>query len=117
MGQNNIASRLDISAAIRLGVELSALTGLALWGATQFTPWWNILTAIGAPALFLLMNGLFIHPKALIRIDPLIRALLEIVILFSATLAWWAFGAPTVALIFALIATLSGAINGWKDPR
>nr|WP_218869237.1 YrdB family protein [Leifsonia psychrotolerans] len=101
---------------MRFVLELFTFVSLGIWGfATWPLPWPGVLIGIGAPALALLLWALFRSPKAVIRIDPFGKALVEICVMGSAVFAWFALGQPIVAIVFAVVATLSGIIAGRKE--
>ncbi len=49
--------------------------------------------------------------------DPFGKALVEIVIMGSAALAWLMLGQPIIALVFGVLAVISGVIAGRKEFR
>jgi hypothetical protein len=70
---------------------------------------------IGAPVLAILLWALFRSPKAVLHVDAFVKALVEIIVMGSAAFAWWSLGQPIVALVFAVVATVSGVINGRRE--
>lgn len=102
---------------LRFLLELFAVFSLALWGFVAWPLPWNIVVGIGAPAIAILLWALFRSPRAVFAIDPFGRAFVEIVVMVSAAFAWWSLGQPVVAVVFAVIATVSGVINGRKEFR
>ncbi|GAA1510209.1 hypothetical protein BJ978_000077 [Agromyces terreus] len=98
---------------LRFLLELFAFVSLGIWGFLAFPlPWPGILIGIGAPALAILVWALFLSPKAVFHIDLFAQALVEIVVFTSAALAWWTLGQPVVAIVFAVVAAVSGLIHG-----
>jgi len=59
--------------------------------------------------------ALFVSPKAVFRVDVFGKALVEIAVFSAAAIAWWMLGQPVVAIVFALVAAVSGIINGRKQ--
>ena len=100
---------------IRFLLELFAIVSLGIWGFIAWPLPWNIVVGIGAPALAILLWALFRSPKAVLHVDPFVKAIVEIVVMGSAAFAWWNLGQPIVALIFAVVATVSGVINGRRE--
>lgn len=100
---------------LRFLLELFAVFSLALWGFVAWPFPWNIVAGILAPALAIVLWALFRSPKAVFAIDPFGRAVVEIVVMASAAIAWWSLGQPIVAGVFAVVATVSGIINGHKE--
>jgi hypothetical protein len=101
---------------VRFVLELFAIVTLGIWGFVAWPlPWPGIAFGIGAPALAILVWALFRSPKAVFTIDAFGKALVEIAIFGSAALAWWFIGQPVIATVFAVVATVSGIINGRKE--
>jgi len=102
-------SVLDIVRVIVLAV---ALISLALWGVFSWPLPWNVVAAVGAPALVLLMWALFVSPRAVLKVHPFVRALVELAIYSSVTVAWWSMGQTWVGLAFAVVAVTCGLMAG-----
>jgi hypothetical protein len=102
---------------LRFLLELFAIFSLGFWGFVAWPLPWNIVVGIGAPAIAIVLWALFRSPKAVFRIDPFGRAIVEIVVMAAAAFAWWDLGQPVVAIVFAVIAAVSGVINGRKEFR
>lgn len=101
---------------LRFLLEIFAVVTLGIWGFLAWPlPWPGALIGIGAPLLAILLWGLFRSPKAVFRIDPFGKAIVEILVMGSAALAWWQLGQPIVAAVFAVVATISGVISGRKE--
>lgn len=97
---------------IRFFVEITAFATLALWGALGFSFPWNIIVGIGAPALAIVVWALFVSPKAVFRVHPYVRALVELLVFVAATLAWWDMGQGIVGLAFGVVAVATGLMAG-----
>ncbi|PPL15993.1 MULTISPECIES: YrdB family protein [Microterricola] len=107
------APRVTPNDIIRFILEVVAVISLAIWGLTMWPmPWPGVAFAIGAPLIAILLWALFLSPKAVFQVDAFGRALFEIIVMGSVALAWWSMGLPIVAGAFALLATVSGVING-----
>ena len=100
---------------LRFLLELFAIFSLGFWGFVAWPRPWNIVVGILAPALAIVLWALFRSPRAVLHVDPFVKALVEIVVFASAALAWWNLGQPIVAAVFAVIATVSGIVNGRKE--
>ena len=100
---------------LRFLLEIFAIVSLAIWGFVAWPLPWNIVVGIGAPALAILLWALFRSPKAVLQVDPFVKAIVELVVMGSAAFAWWSLGQPFVALVFAVVATVSGVINGRRE--
>jgi len=101
---------------LRFLLEVFAFVSLGIWGFTAFPlPWPGVLIGLGAPALAILLWGLFLSPKAVFRIDPFGQALVEIAVFSSSAIVWWLMGQPVVAVVFAVVAAVSGILHGRKQ--
>jgi hypothetical protein len=101
---------------LRFFLELFAFVSLGIWGFLAFPlPWPGVLVGIGAPLLAILVWALFVSPKAVFRIDVFGKALVEIAVFSAAAIGWWMLGQPVVAIVFAIVAAVSGILNGRKQ--
>jgi hypothetical protein len=92
--------------------ELFAFTTLAIWGFAMWPFPWNIVVGIGAPVLAILIWALFVSPRAVFAVHPFVRAVVELLVYVSATLAWWSMGLTWVGLIFGVVAVTAGVFAG-----
>lgn len=103
---------------LRFLLELFAFITLGFWGFAAWPlPWPGVLFGIGAPTIAVLVWALFSSPKAVFRLDPFGKAVMEIAVFGAAALAWWSLGFPIVGVIFAVLATVSGVITGRSELR
>ena len=102
-------SAIDILAFV---CELFAFASLAIWGFASWPFPWNIVAGIGAPVLAILVWALFVSPRAVFSVHPFVRALVELLVYASATIAWWSLGQAWVGLIFGVLAVTVGVIAG-----
>ena len=101
---------------VRFLLEIFAVVSLGVFGFVAFElPWPGAVIGIGAPLLAILLWALFRSPKAVFAVDPFVKALVEIAVFSSAAIAWWIMGQPVVAVVFAVVAAVSGIINGRKE--
>ena len=100
---------------LRFLLELFAIVSLGIWGFLAWPLPWNIVVGIGAPVIAILLWALFRSPRAVLHVDPFVKAIVEIVVMGSAAFAWWDLGQPVVAIVFAVVATISGVINGRRE--
>jgi hypothetical protein len=107
--------KIGANDVLRLVLELFAIVTLAIWGFAVWPLPWNIVVGIGAPAVAILLWALFRSPKAVLHVDPFVKALVELVVMGSAAFAWWGLGQPIVAIVFAVVATASGVVNGRRE--
>ncbi len=113
-------SRAQVGAndILRFVLELFAFFSLGFWGFAGWPlPWPGVLVGIIAPAFAILLWALFRSPKAVFRLDPFGKAVVEIAVFGAAALAWWDLGLPLVGVIFAVVATISGVLNGRSELR
>ena len=116
MTDTRAQAKLAPNDVLRFLLELFAFISLGIWGfAVWPLPWPGILVGIAAPAFAILVWGLFRSPKAVFALDPFGKAVVEICIMGAAAFAWWDLGQPIVAVVFALVATVSGVISGRKE--
>lgn len=110
--------RVGPNEILRFLLELFALFSLGYWGYLAWPfPWPGVLFMIGAPLFAAVVWGLFRSPKALIKVDAVGRGIVEIAVMGSAVIAWTMLGYPIVALVFGVIALVSGIINMRKETR
>ncbi len=103
---------------LRFVLELFAFISLAVWGFVAWPlPWPGLILGIVTPAFAILVWALFRSPKAVFRLDPFGKAVIEIAIFGSAAIVWWDLGLPLITVIFAVTATVSGVISGRKELR
>ena len=101
---------------LRFLLELFAFFSLGFWGFAAWPlPWPGVLVGVLAPAFAILVWALFRSPKAVFRLDPFGKAVVEIAVFGAAALAWLDLGQPVVAVVFAIVATISGVISGRKE--
>jgi hypothetical protein len=109
--------RISALMIVRFLVELFAVFTFAWWGFTTWPFPWNILAGVAAPAIAILLWGLFVSPRAVIRVHPFIRAVVELLVFAAATVAWWTMGQVWIGLAFAVVAVVSGVIVGRERLR
>ncbi|MEO6944728.1 MAG: YrdB family protein [Lacisediminihabitans sp.] len=108
--------RLTANGILRFLLELFALFSLGYWGYLAWPfPWPGVVYMLGAPLFAAIIWGLFCSPKARFPLDPVGRALVEILVMGSATAAWFMLGYPIVGAVFGAIAAVSGVINGRSE--
>ncbi|WP_308493133.1 YrdB family protein [Microbacterium terrisoli] len=97
---------------VAFACELFAFFTLAFWGFAGWPFPWNIGMGLGLPIVAILLWALFVSPRAVLRVHPFIRAVIELLVFAAATVAWWSMGQPWVGLVFAVIAVTAGVIAG-----
>lgn len=102
-------SPIDIVAFL---CEIFAFATLALWGFTMWPFPWNIVAGIAAPVVAILAWALFVSPRAVLAVHPFVRAVVELLVYASATIAWWSMGNAWIGLVFGVVAVTAGVIVG-----
>ena len=103
---------------LRFLLELFAFISLGIWGFTAWPlPWPGVLVGVAAPAFAILVWALFRSPRAVVRLDPFGKAIVEICVMGAAAFAWLDLGQPVVAVVFGILATISGVISGRAELR
>jgi len=92
--------------------ELFAFATLAIWGFAAWPLPWGIVAGVGAPLLAVLVWALFVSPRAVVRVHPFVRALVELLVYAAATIAWWSMGHAWIGLVFGAIAVTVGLVAG-----
>ena len=113
--ENTALPRIRVNDVVRFVVELFAFFTFGFWGFVAWPLQWNIALGIATPLFAVLVWALFLSPRAVIKLDAFGRALVEIVVLGSAALAWLMLGQPIVALVFGVVAAISGVIAGRRE--
>ncbi|CAD6003964.1 YrdB family protein [Agreia sp. COWG] len=107
---------IGINDVVRFVLELFAFVTLGIWGFLAWPgPWLNIVLGIAAPVFAILVWALFRSPKAVVRLDAFGKALIEILIMGSAALAWLMLGQPVIAVVFGVVAAVSGVLAGRRE--
>ncbi|WP_214466155.1 YrdB family protein [Microbacterium flavescens] len=102
-------SAIDILALL---CQLFAFATLAIWGFASWPFPWNIVAGIGAPLLAIVVWALFVSPRAVFAVHPFVRALVELLVYASATIAWWSMDQAWIGLGFGVVAVTIGVIAG-----
>ena len=108
-GMRERPSVVDILALL---CELFAFVTLAIWGFAMWVFPWNIVVGIGAPLVAILIWALFVSPRAVFAVHPFVRAVVELLVFASATLAWWSMGLTWVGLVYGVVAVTVGYLAG-----
>lgn len=109
-------TRAPLSAVDLLAVvtELLAFGILAFWGFAAWDLPWNIVAGIAAPIVAIVLWALFVSPRAVIVVHPFVRALVELLVYLSATMALWNLGLGWAGLIYGVLAV---AVGVWAGRR
>jgi len=95
-------------------LELGALGVLASWG-WQVTddPVARVALAVAAPLVMAIVWGLFVAPKSVLRVPPLPKAILSLLILELSAAALIATGQLVLGVLFATMILLNTALATW----
>ena len=107
--------QIGVIDAIRFLCEVFAIVTLGIWGFVAFPFWLNIVVGIGAPVLAIVLWGLFRAPKAVLAVDPFVKAIVEIVVMGTAAFAWADMHQWIVFGVFTLAALSTGLIAGRRE--
>jgi hypothetical protein len=102
-------SAIDVLAFVS---ELFAFATLAVWGFVAWPFPWNIVAGIGAPVAAILVWALFVSPRAVFAVHPFVRAIVELLVYASATIALWSMGLTWVGLVYGVLAVTIGVLAG-----
>lgn len=98
--------------AVRFALELCLLAVAAWWGAETG----GIALAVVAPVAVAAAWGVFVSPKARVRVGEAGRALVEAALFLAGALALLDLGHPALAAAFAAAALVSGTLDRTLTP-
>ncbi|MEC5236585.1 MULTISPECIES: YrdB family protein [Bacillus] len=106
-----------INLAIRFFLELGALASLCYWG---FQFWESVyvkfIFGIGSPLLFATIWGIFIAPKASLKLPEPYRFMLEIILFGVTSVALYVVDQITLAIILGMVFVINRTlIIIWKQ--
>jgi hypothetical protein len=91
--------------ALKFLLELAAFAALAYWGATV-----NIVLAILAPVVAIVLWAVFAAPRSNHRLPTAARVPFELAVFGAATAALFAADAPVLAIVFAVLAIVNAVL-------
>lgn len=104
----NEGSMRSLNLVFRFVLELVVLVALFLWGVSvSDEPIPKVVLALAAPAVVIVIWGLFVAPRASRRLPDPQRLAVEIVVFGAGVLAFLAAGQPVLAILLAAAAALS----------
>jgi hypothetical protein len=107
---------IGITEVVRFVLELFAFVTLGIWGFLAWPgPWLNVVLCVATPLFAILLWALFRSPRAVVKLDAFGKALIEILIMGSAALAWLMLGQPIIAVVFGVVAAINGVVSGRKE--
>lgn len=112
--QPEAGTRAPLSAIdlLAFACGLFSFATLAIWGFLGWQFPWNIVVGIAAPVVAILVWALFVSPRAVFAVHPFVRAVVELLVYVSATIAWWSMGHAWIGLIFGVVAVTVGVLAG-----
>jgi hypothetical protein len=111
----NERSMRQLNLVFRFVLELVVLVALFLWGVSVSDELIvQVILGLGAPALALVVWGLFVAPKASRRLPDPQRLALEIVVFGAGAMAFLARGDTLLAVLLGAAAAISlGLMYQW----
>jgi hypothetical protein len=105
--------------ALRFVLELCAFAALAYWGArTGTSTVAKVALGVGAPLLAVVAWGLFVAPRARIKVSEPTRLAVEVLVFGAAVAGLAATGRTTLALVLAVaVAVNSTLVRVWSERR
>jgi hypothetical protein len=101
----------DANLVLRFALELGALVAVAYWGFTTQEGIWRWVAGLGAPVVVIAVWWLFIAPKRRLETPGPLRFGIELGVWATASVALAAAGRTALAVGFAAVAVVSGALN------
>ncbi len=99
----------NLNVALRFFLELAGIVALAWWGFHAADGAAGIVLGLAAPAVLIVVWGLFIAPRARYPQSPAVRLLVGTVLLEGAAIALLAVGATAAGLALAALVALNAA--------
>jgi hypothetical protein len=97
---------------LRFFLELFAFASLAFWGYMAWPfPFPAVFYIIGLPGFAIVLWALFRSPKAIVKNDPVGKAIVEIAVMGAAAYTWFSLDYPIVGIVFGVLAAVSGVVN------
>ena len=114
---------LALNLGLRFCLELGALAALGWWGSQAGSNTaLHVVLAIAAPLAAAVVWGLFVAPKARVKVSEETRLAIELAVFFAATAAlaaawrvWPAIGLAGIAVANSAVVRLLGDVPG-SDP-
>jgi len=107
--------QIGVVDGIRFLCEVFAIVSLSIWGFVTFPYWLNLAVGIGAPLLAIVLWGLFRAPKAVLAVDPFVKAIVEIAVMGTAAYAWADMHQWVIFGVFTLAALTTGLIVNRRE--
>lgn len=106
-----------VNLAVTFILELCLLVAFGYWGfMAGYVPRLKIELAIGMPVVVVIFWGLFMAPKAVWRLPSPWHEIAEVVIFALGTIALFAAGQTTLAILFAVVFAINFVLRlVWKQ--
>jgi Protein of unknown function (DUF2568) len=101
---------------VRFLLELAALAAVGYWGFSSHSGVTQWVLGLGAPVAVAAVWGLFVSPKAKVDLPRPAAFAIELLVWAAAALALAASGQPALAIVFAILALVSGTLNFLDRP-
>jgi Protein of unknown function (DUF2568) len=99
-----------LSLVLKFVVELAAFAAFGYWGGSVGSGATAVAFAVAAPALAIVLWGRFAAPRAERRLPTAARVPFELSIFGLAVVALFVAGAPTAAILLAMLAVTSAVL-------
>jgi hypothetical protein len=96
---------------VRFLLELAALAATSYWGFETASGALQWVLGIGAPLAVIAVWWLFVSPKPTIPLPRAVRFAIELAVFAAAALALVAADQAVLAVVLAIVAIVSGALN------
>ena len=96
--------------ALKFVLELGAFAAFAYWGARTGSGAVSVVLAIAAPAVAIVLWGVFAAPKSQRRLALGPRVVFELGVFGLAVVALIAAGSPAAAVVFGALAAINAAL-------
>lgn len=97
--------------ALRFVLELCAFAALGYWGSQATSSgWWSAVLAIVTPAAAIVVWGLFVAPKAKVKVSEPVRWAIELMVFLGAAVALIAAHQLALGIVFGVVAVTNGAL-------
>jgi hypothetical protein len=101
----------NVNLALRFLLELGALVAVGYWGWKTGDGAMRWVLMVGGVAGVIVVWALFVSPNPTIELAMPLRLVIELVVWAAAAAALWAAGQTRLAVIFFVVAVISGVAN------
>jgi Protein of unknown function (DUF2568) len=97
--------------AVRFILEICVLVALGYWGWKTGDGTMRWVLAVGSVVAAIVVWSLFVSPNPTIELARPIRLVIEFVVWAAAAAALWATALRALAVVFIVVAVVSGTLN------